>query len=49
MKLRSGHVFGTMDVECKTLREVVVKLDNLYKLGESLMCDPNNFEKVCKL
>ena len=38
-----------MDVECKTLRKVAVKLDNLYTLGESLMCDPSNFEKVCKL
>ena len=49
MKLRSGRAFGTKDVECKTLREVDVKLDNLHKLGESLMCDPNNFKKVSKL
>ena len=38
-----------MDVKCKTLREVAVKLNNLYKLGESLISDPNYFEKVCKL
>ena len=49
MKLRSGRVFGTMDVECKTSHEVAVKLDHLYKLGESLMCDPTNFEKISKM
>ena len=47
MKLRNGRVYGIMNLMPTNLAEA--ELDNLYKLGETLMATTANADKMSEL
>ena len=49
MKLRSGRVYGIINHKPTNLAEAVAQLNNLYKLGETLMATTANADKMSEL
>ena len=46
MKLRSGHTCGTMNPHPQTIVNAVLKLNELYKIGEQLIAYPENADRM---